>query len=348
MRAVVYDTVGSMPEVRELVEPDCPPHGAVVRVRATGVCRSDWHAWMGHDDVALPHVPGHELAGVVERTGSQVTRWAPGDRVTVPFVCACGTCSACLQGDHQVCLRQTQPGFSSPGSFAELVALQHADVNLVALPEGIDDVTAATLGCRFATAYRAVAHLGAVREGEWIAVHGCGGVGLSAVMIAGARGARVIAVDVSPETLAWAGRLGAEHLIDASRHADPVDVGGHVRELSGGGADVSVDALGSRRTLDAALAGLRPRGRHVQVGLLLGGEMRPSVDMGLVVARELQLFGSHGMSAADYPQMLAEISAGTLRPERLVGRVIGLDDAPTALATLDDANRGPGVTVVVP
>jgi alcohol dehydrogenase len=348
MRAVVYDAARTLPEVREVADPDCPSHGAVVRVGATGICRSDWHAWMGHDVVALPHVPGHELAGVVQTIGSEVTRWAPGDRVTVPFVCACGSCPACLQGDHQVCLRQTQPGFSTPGSFAELVALHHADVNLVALPDGIDDVTAATLGCRFATSYRAVAHLGAVREGEWIAVHGCGGVGLAAVMIARARGARVIAVDVSREPLEWAQRLGAERLVDARDYARPADVGARIRELSAGGAHVSVDALGSRSTVAAALAGLRPRGRHVQVGLLLGAEVRPPVDMGLVVARELQVFGSHGMSAAAYPQMLAEIEAGRLRPEQLVATVIGLDAAPAALVSMGDANRGPGVTVVVP
>src|SRR3954462_15021342 len=185
-----------MPRVATVPEPEPAEHGAVVRVQATGLCRSDSHGWMGHDAdiVRFPHVPGHELAGVVEEVGARVERWAPDDRVTVPFVCACGTCAQCLAGQHQVCDRQTQPGFTHWGSFAELVALDWADVNLVGLPTEVDATAAAGLGCRFATAYRAVLQVGRVRAGEWVAVHGCGGVGLSAVMIAAATGARVVAV----------------------------------------------------------------------------------------------------------------------------------------------------------
>jgi alcohol dehydrogenase len=344
MRAVVFDSVATLPTVREVPEPECPASGVVLRVAATGVCRSDWHAWRGHDPVPLPHVPGHELAGVVLRVGADVRRWTAGSRVTVPFVCACGSCAACLRGDFQVCLRQTQPGFTSAGSFAEQVALHHADGNLVALPDEVDDVTAAALGCRFATAYRAVVHLGRVAGQDWVSVHGCGGVGLSAVMIAASRGARVIAVDVSPAALEWARRLGAVVTVDGRE----ADVASSVRELTGGGADVSIDALGSRATLTDALAGLRPRGRHVQVGLVLGDQALPPVDMGLVVSRELQLLGSHGMAAHDYPAMLAEIADGTLRPELLVARVVGLDAAPEALMALGTPGQGPGTTVVVP
>src|SRR6187549_330581 len=139
-----------MPTVVDVPEPDCPADGAVIRVVATGVCRSDWHAWQGHDPVRLPHVPGHELAGVIAAVGSRVTTRRVGERVTVPFVCGCGTCAYCLAGDAQVCPDQTQPGFTGPGSFAELVAVHGADTNLVRLPESIDFVTAASLGCRFA------------------------------------------------------------------------------------------------------------------------------------------------------------------------------------------------------
>lgn len=186
MRAVVYDAFGEMPTVETVPDPAPGAYGAVVRVEATGLCRSDWHGWMGHDpDIRrFPHVPGHELAGVVEAVGERVERWTPGARVTVPFVCACGTCPQCLAGDHQICDRQTQPGFTHWGAFAELAAIDWADVNLVALPDGLEYDAAAALGCRFATAYRAVLHVGRVRAGEWLAVHGCGGVGLSAVMIA--------------------------------------------------------------------------------------------------------------------------------------------------------------------
>jgi alcohol dehydrogenase len=205
MRAVVYDRFGELPQVRQVPDPQCPPDGVVVAVEATGVCRSDWHAVVGHDpDVVLPHVPGHEFAGRIERIGERVDRasgWQVGDRVTAPFVQACGRCRQCRAGDHQVCPQQTQPGFSEWGSFAEYVVVRRADVNLVALPDGLAAVDAAALGCRYATGYRAVLEVGRASLGEWVVVHGCGGVGLSAVAVARAVGARVVAVDVDPRAL---------------------------------------------------------------------------------------------------------------------------------------------------
>jgi len=342
MRAVVYDEYGAPPVLRQVQEPTCPEDGAVIAVRATGVCRSDWHAWRGHDPVPLPHVPGHELAGVVAATGVRVTRWQVGDRVTVPFVCGCGRCEYCLAGDAQVCPDQTQPGFTGPGSFAERVAVRAADTNLVRLPDQVDFVTAASLGCRFATAFRALTVHGRLRAGSWVAVHGCGGVGLSAVMVAVALGARVVAVDVSPVALARARELGAEVVLDA-READVVDV---LRTATGGGVHVSLDALGSPSTAASSVRSLRRRGRHVQVGLLLGRDATPPLPMDLVVAHELEVYGSHGMPAADYPAMLTLVADGTLRPDLLVGEVIGLAGAGAALASMDRPSRVAGMTVV--
>lgn len=265
MRAVVFERYGEPGEVRDVSDPVPAADGVVVRVEATGLCRSDWHGWMGHDpDITLPHVPGHELAGVVEAVGSGVANWRAGDRVTVPFVCACGSCAECAAGQHQVCARQTQPGFTHWGSFAEYVALEHADVNLVAVPEELSYDTAAGLGCRFATAFRAVVAQGRVAPGEWVAVHGCGGVGLSAVMIAVAAGARVVAVDTAPAALELARAFGAAHCVDPGRG----DAAEAVREHTRGGAHLSLDALGSAATAAASVSGLRRRGRHVQVGLL--------------------------------------------------------------------------------
>lgn len=340
MRAVVYDAVGAPPQLREVPEPSCPPDGVVVAVGATGVCRSDWHAWRGHDPVPLPHVPGHELAGTVAAVGGQVRGFRVGDRVTAPFVQGCGRCPVCAGGDPQVCPQQTQPGFTAPGSFADLVALQAADTNLVRLPDTVGFVEAAALGCRFATAYRALTAHGRVQPGQWVAVHGCGGVGLSAVTIAVALGARVVAVDVSPAALQRAGRLGATATV---RSDDPA---AEVRALTGGGAHVSLDALGSPATAAASVRSLSRRGRHVQVGLLLdpAGTVLP---MDLVVAHELEVYGSHGMAAADYPAMLAVVTSGAVRLADLVGTVIGLADAPAALMAMDQpSSASGGITVV--
>ncbi|MEU3886177.1 zinc-dependent alcohol dehydrogenase family protein [Streptomyces sp. NPDC029041] len=345
MRAVVFERYGETADVREVADPEPAEHGVVVRVEATGLCRSDWHGWQGHDpDIALPHVPGHELAGVVEAVGDRVTGWRPGDRVTVPFICACGTCPSCAAGDHQVCERQTQPGFTHWGSFAQYVALDHADVNLVALPGELSFATAASLGCRFATAYRAVVQQGRVAAGESVAVHGCGGVGLSAVMIAAASGARVVAVDVSARALELARTFGAAQCLDATSVPDTAAA---VRDLTGGGAHLSLDALGSPGTCAASVNGLRRRGRHVQVGLLPSPDGTTPVPLARAIALELELLGSHGMAAHSYPPMLELVRSGVLRPDLLVTSTIGLEEVPSALSAMGTA-PGAGATVIEP
>ena len=339
MRALQYDAFGGPLVVRELPSPEPSAAGVVVRVGASGVCRSDWHGWQGHDpDISLPHVPGHELAGTVEAVGPAVRRFGVGDRVTVPFVCACGRCAQCADGDGQVCSAQTQPGFTHWGSFAEFVSLEAADVNLVALPDAMSFATAASLGCRYATAFRAVVQQGRVRSGEWVAVHGCGGVGLAAVQIAVAFGAQVVAVDISDGALALAASLGAA-TVDALVH----DVPATVRALTGGGAHLSLDTFGSAATCIGSVLSLRPRGRHVQVGLLPPSQGRPVLPMERVVASELELLGSHGLAAHAYPALLDLIGSGRLRPELLVTRELTLDQAGEALRTV---GRAPGIAVI--
>ena len=317
--------------------------GVVLRVAATGVCLSDWHGWQGHDpDITLPHVPGHELAGIVEEIGSGVTRWRKGDRVTVPFVSGCGTCPECVSGHPQVCDRQFQPGFTHWGSFAQFVGLHYADQNLVRVPEAIDFVTAAALGCRFITSFRAVVAQGRVAEGEWVAVHGCGGVGFSAIMIALAFGARVVAVDIQGEKLALATSLGADAVIDAT--SARLGVSQAVRDLTAGGAHLSIDALGSAATCVQSIECLRKRGRHVQVGLLTGNDRHPPIPMPVVIANELEIRGSHGMQAHAYPQMLQMIADGRLRPQDLIGQTVDLAGGVGLLQSMD---RYPSVGITV-
>ncbi|HEY7008656.1 MAG TPA: zinc-dependent alcohol dehydrogenase family protein [Jatrophihabitantaceae bacterium] len=341
MRAVRYDRFGESPVVCQVDDPQCPVDGAIIEVAATGLCRSDWHGWMGHDpDIRLPHVPGHEFAGTVVQLGDRVSGWRVGQRVTVPFVCACGSCPQCRRGDHQVCSRQTQPGFSGWGSFAERVGIDHADVNLVELPDQMPFAIAAALGCRFATAYRAVIAHARPAAGDWLAVHGCGGVGLSAIMVAAAHDVRTVAVDVADEALRLAQRIGATVTV---RDEEGVDVVSAIREVTHGGVHASIDALGSAKTCRNSIGCLRPRGRHVQVGLF--GSDRTDVPMGDVISRELEVYGSHGMAAHDYPQLLDEITSGRLRPQDLIGDIIGLDDIPAALAAMTNASPV-GVSII--
>ncbi|MBP0481836.1 zinc-dependent alcohol dehydrogenase family protein [Sagittula salina] len=332
MKAVLFEHFREAPKIATLPDPTPEPHGVVVEVRATGLCRSDWHGWMGHDpDIALPHVPGHELAGVITAKGRDVRNWQVGDRVTVPFVGGCGACPECHAGDQQVCRAQFQPGFTHWGSYAEYVSLHHADLNLVRLPEDMGYDTAAALGCRFATAFRAVVDQGRVSGGQWVAVHGCGGVGLSAIMIAQALGAQVVAVDLDETKLALARSFGATVTVNGTTG----DVPAAIMAATGGGAHVSLDALGHPTTCANSVLSLRRRGRHVQVGLLLAEQARPPIPMDRVIGWELELYGSHGMQAHRYGAMLDMIRSGTLDPARLVGDRIALADAPQALMTMD-------------
>ena len=345
MRAVYYESFSQLPTIEYVADRVAPDGGAVITVEATGLCRSDVHAWEGHDDgVELPHVPGHEFVGRIESVGAGVTRFRPGQRVTVPFVCACGSCPECASGNGQVCRNQTQPGFTHWGSYAERVVVTSADLNLIEVPDFLDAGAAAILGCRFATSYRGLAAQARVTAGEWVVVVGCGGVGLSAVMIATALGAHVIGVDISEQALRLAAVAGAEHVINSSTSSDD-EVVAAVRELTGGGAQVSLEALGRERTTAVAIRSLARRGRHVQVGLFAES---PRIPMAEVIAGELAILGSHGMSAAEYPAMLDLVATGRLRPQELITGTIGLDDAPAAMVAMSEGRSPAGVTIIRP
>ena len=269
-------------------------------------------------------------------------RFKTGDRVTVPFINACGSCPECHSGNHQVCGNQTQPGFTHWGSFAQYTTVDQADVNLVALPEHLDFVTAASLGCRFVTSFRAVVDQGKVSAGQWVAVHGCGGVGLSAVMIASALGANVIAVDLQDDKLALAKQVGAAVTLNASQVASVPEA---IREITQGGAHVSMDALGHSVTCVNSVQSLRKLGKHIQVGLLMAEHATPAIPMGRVIGDELEIIGSHGMQAFRYDAMLSMIMSGKLKPEKLLGRTISLAESIEALTTLDTSTTA-GVTVI--
>ena len=339
MKAAVYERFQGPITVQNICDPIPNNDGVVVKVNATGLCRSDWHGWMGHDlDIVLPHVPGHELAGIIEATGKDVRNFKVGDRVTIPFVAGCGNCYECNSGNQQVCDHQSQPGFTHHGSFAEYVALDYADTNLVKLPDEIDDVTAATLGCRFVTAFRAIVAQGNVQEGQYVTIHGCGGVGLSAIMIAHALGAHVTAIDINNDTLELAKQIGAQTVINGQINKKIVET---IKDITYGGAHVSLDALGSQETCFNSISGLRKRGKHIQVGLMTEGHKHPIVPMDRVLADELEIIGSHGMQAHKYPEMMQMIVQGRLHPKKLIERTISLEEGAIALPKMNTfENKG--------
>jgi len=341
MKAMFFSEFEGELSVVDLPKPELSPNGVVIKVEATGLCRSDWHGWMGHDaDISLPHVPGHELAGVISAVGSEVKKHSVGDRVTVPFVCGCGECQFCLRGDAQVCPTLTQPGFTGFGSFAEYVAIENADFNLIEIPEGVSFSVAAALGCRFATAYRGLVKRAKVLANERVVIYGCGGVGLSAIMISKALGATVYAVDVNSRALELAASLGAIPI--NSTEVDPVAF-----LQSAGGAHVAVDALGSETTAGQSILSLQRRGRHLQLGLMLTPTGLSALPIGRVIAWELDFLGSHGMAARDYSEMLAMVASGTLNPSILITREVDLAEGLISLQEMSSSSPT-GITVIHP
>lgn len=342
MKAAYFSQFQGPISIENLPDPDPFTGSVIIKVGATGLCRSDWHGWMGHDsDITLPHVPGHELAGTIVEVGNGVKTFKIGDRVTVPFVSGCGKCSQCASGNQQVCDYQFQPGFTHWGSFAEYVNIHFAETNLVHLPKEISFESAASLGCRFITSFRAIVQQAKLMPGQWLAVHGCGGVGLSAIMIAKAMGAQIIAIDIDEEKLSIAKQIGAGYLVNAKKE----NVIEAVRNFSNGGVEVSIDALGNKQTCYNSISNLRKRGKHIQVGLMAGSDYLPPIPMHLVVANELEIMGSHGMAAHSYPQMMEMIKNGVIRPEILIHKTVNLEEGAKLLPNMNSF-QGNGITVI--
>jgi alcohol dehydrogenase len=340
MKAAVYSRFGGDIDIADVADPTPPPDGVVVEVLAVGLCRSDYHGWHGTDpDIVCPHVGGHEFVGRVVALGADVRRVRIGQRVVAPFVCGCGTCEPCRLGQHQVCRRQQQPGFTRWGAFAQFTVVPFADVNAVVVPEGISHTVAALVGCRVSTAYRGVVERGRVGAGEVMVVHACGGVGLAAVAIGAALGAEVVAVDVSAAALALAGAMGAHHLLDAS---DIDDVAATVHERFGG-AHVSVECLGHPSTAANSVMSLRPLGRHVQIGLFSSASSEFPVSR--VIRDELEVLGVHGLSASRLPQVLHLIESGRLDLLPMVSHTLHLADLAEALPAMGHF-AAPGVSVI--
>lgn len=343
MRAVYYESFKGDIVINNVPDPEPVDHGVVLKVNATGICRSDWHGWMGHDpDIVLPHVPGHELAGEIVAIGSKISKFKVGERVTVPFVGGCGACQYCQSGDHQVCPNQFQPGFTHWGSFAEYVGIHFADTNLVKLPDTISDDTAACLGCRFATSYRALVDQANIKSGKNIVIFGCGGVGLSAIMIAKAYGLKVIAIDIDDSKLSFAKLHGADICINSQSTHDLVT---EVIDKTNGGVAYTLDAFGNQSVIMHAIKMLQRRGTHVQVGLLDPKDKMTPIAIDRLVAYELEIKGSHGMQAFRYEEMLNLINEGKLQPQKLITNRLSLEESIEALENMDDFTAN-GVQVI--
>ncbi|MEF8792017.1 MAG: zinc-binding dehydrogenase, partial [Haloarculaceae archaeon] len=239
-------------------------------------------------------------------------------------------------GHSNVCDNGLSLGFDprAPGAFAEEVHVPSADHNAVHLPDGVSSVDMAGLGCRFMTAFHGLAHKADVAAGDWVAVHGCGGVGLSAVHVADALGANVVAVDLFDEKLDLARDLGATATVNAE---DAESVPGEVRDVTDGGANVSVDALGIAETCRNSVESLRKLGQHVQIGLTTseeGGEVPLPTDR--MVLTEIEFIGSYGMQPARYDEIFRMIATDKIDPSKVVSETVPLEATSEKLAAMTD------------
>jgi D-arabinose 1-dehydrogenase-like Zn-dependent alcohol dehydrogenase len=310
-------------------EPKCGPDDAIIKVAANGVCRSDWHVcvgdwgWLGLQP-ELPHVIGHEFVGEVAEVGAHVKKFRVGDRVVCPFNLGCGTCEYCAAGHQNTCAEGNLAGFSTSGGYGQYAQILKADLNLINLPESVPFTDAASMGCRFMTSFHGIVDQVKVAAGEWVAIHGCGGIGLAATQIANAMGANVIAVDINDKSLEVARKMGAVHTVNAA-NTNPAAA---IKELTGGGVHVSVDALGIATTCLNSIMSLRKRGRHLQIGLTTQAEKGlVSLPVDLIVAMELQFIGTIGMQPRRYSSMLNMVESGKLRPGEMVTNVFPIEKA---------------------
>jgi len=340
MRAAVLRAYNEPPVIADVAHPECPDDGVVLKVIACGVCRSDWHGWVGeHPRVKPGQIGGHEYCGEGVEAGANAT-YAKGDRLIAPFILACGTCPNCREGHQNTCLDQRLPGFIEPGAFAEYVAVPR-DHNLARLPESLSPTVAAGLGCRVTTAWHALTGRAALQPGEWLAVHGTGGIGLSALLLGVAMGARVVVVDIVDEKLTHAKSLGAEHAVNARDG----DAAARIKEITGGGAHVSIEALGIPETTNGSIECLRPLGRHVQVGMPVGHTAKMQINMAAVYLGNLALYGTRGMPPWKYPSLLALIESGRIDMSPLIAREVALSDVGAELAAFNGPTP-PGVAVI--
>jgi 6-hydroxycyclohex-1-ene-1-carbonyl-CoA dehydrogenase len=309
--------------------PEPGPGEVRVRVAACGLCHTDLH-YLDHGTPTFkqpPLVLGHEISGRIDRLGAGVAGWSEGDPVLLPAVLACGACALCRTGRENICEASRMFGNHVDGGFAEHVVAPAKE--LVRLPPELPLEESAIIADALTTPFHAVVRRGRVVAGDWVLVLGCGGVGLNLVQMAAAVGARVVAVDLSAEKLAWAERLGAEVTLAAGGE-ERLDRA--VRRVTGGaGADVAFEAIGKGATQEQAFHCLRAGGRLVLVGFSPEPMSLPS---GRAMFREIEVLGSLGCRPVDYPRVVELARRGRVRVAELVTHRFALAEVGRGLDAL--------------
>ena len=340
MKAAVFYTANEPLRIEEVPTPSPGEGQVLVKVAACGLCHTDLH-YIDHGVPTFkkpPLILGHEVSGTIAEVGHNVEQWKPGDRVLLPAVYGCGQCAMCRTGRENICAQMVMFGNNVDGGYAEFVLAPAKDV--IPLPEEIPLIEGAIIADATTTPYHAVVNRGRVKPGDRVVVFGCGGIGLNIVQIAAAVGAQVIAVDIVDQKLEWARQLGAQATLNPQQF-ERIDK--EIRKLTGGGADIGFEAIGNPTTQAQTFASLRTGGRFVVVGY----SAKPmSLDTGRVMYREMEIVGSLGCRAVDYPRVIELARQGKIKVKELVTAKVPLAEIN---AGLDLLRKGEGIrTVVVP
>jgi Zn-dependent alcohol dehydrogenase len=342
----VLERTGAALEVQELDLAPPGPGEVLVRLRASGVCHSDWNAVDGTAETRCPAVLGHEGAGVVEQVGAGVTRVAPGDHVALSWAPSCGTCEECLRDLPQLCStawpamgagglldgttrlsREGEPvyHYSLLSTFAEACVVPER--SCVRMPPDVPFAVGGLVGCAVTTGVGAVWRTAGVRPGDRVAVIGCGGVGLSALLAAVAVGAEpVLAVDAAEGKLVTAQQLGASHGVLWAGSAEATAEA--IRQVSGGGVDYAIEATGRPEAMLAAFLSTRPRGAAVLIGIPREDAVLPLPALSIPRLERRVLGSIYGSSRPerDFATTFDLYRSGRLPLDALITHVLPLDE----------------------
>ncbi len=338
MKAAVFHGTGKPLAIEEVPTPEPGPGEVLVKVAACGVCHTDLH-YLDHGVPTFkkpPLILGHETSGNVAAVGAGVEKWKEGDQVLLPAVYGCGQCVMCRNGRENICENMVMFGNNVDGGYAEYILAPAKDMFL--LPDEIPLIEGCIIADAVTTPYHAVVNRGEVKPGDRVVVFGCGGIGINVVQMAAAMGARVIAVDLSDEKLEWASKLGAAETINPAG-IERIDK--TIRKMTDGGVNIAFEAIGLPETQEQAFACLRPGGRFVVVGF----SSKPmQLNTGRTMYLEMDVIGSLGCPAAEYPRVLALVQQGKIKVKELVTAQFPLDKINDAFDTL---RRGEGIRSVI-
>ena len=334
MRAVVYRGVGEV-EVADVPDPEIvEPGDAIVRVGLTAICGSDLHLFHGKAPLEPGDTIGHEAVGVIEQVGSAVTRFAPGDRVVVSFTVADGSCWFCRAGQTQLCEDFKYFGYglfggSLGGAQAELLRVPIADVNLLAVPDGLEDERALFVGDALTTGVYA-AGLAEISPGDTVAVVGAGPVGFLCAQAARLDTDTVLAIDLDPARLAIAERTGTIPIDASARNAQTAVF----EQTDGRGADVVIEAVGTPAALERSLDVVRRGGTVVVMGVYTSELVQAQVGVWWIRALQLRFAGTTPIHAW-WERAMTQVVAGRLDPAPIVSHRLSLEEAPKGYELFD-------------